>query len=175
MMGVVEQTCLRAGAPPSPDKTSSHMGLLGLQKMACELETAPDHLPAAHSLTQTQTQHHKHHHSHTHSHSHTHRKTLKRLDSQLMAGVTSNRRKLRHLLCSESVSSGARITRAAAGLVEAVGTRWLRARHLADMLHCFPLGAADEVHTFGSYKVELVVSEGGRRERGSVCLYLCSA
>mmetsp|Transcript_22581 Transcript_22581/g.42113 ORF Transcript_22581/g.42113 Transcript_22581/m.42113 type:complete len:1139 (+) Transcript_22581:708-4124(+) len=85
------------------------------------------------------------------------RRALKRLDSRFLAGVTKNRRKLRELIATDTVHPGAKIKKLVTCLIEAVGNFWLEARHVAIMLHAFPLAEYDVVHTFGSYKVELVV------------------
>jgi hypothetical protein len=86
------------------------------------------------------------------------RRALKRLDSKFLAAVTKNRRKLRELIVSEGIHPGAKIKKLVSCLIEAVGNFWLESRHVAIMIHFFPLASDDVIHTFGSYKVELVVS-----------------
>ena len=174
LKGIVEKTIESTTYEKTDDDDSldQNMSLMSLEKVVCNLETESKSgtflkggtfasksgsfpAKAAQQVLQKQQQQQQQQQQQRSKR----RKTLKRMDSKFVAAVTKNRRRLRDLMASDGIHPGAKIKKVVASLVEAVGNYWIECRHVAIMLHFFPFKEEDEVHTFGSYKIELVVSE----------------
>ena len=164
MMGIVEKTLLSNSSCDTLstlDEETESVGLSSLAKVAIDVEaisssavTTAAAANAASNLVQRDTVCQVNKGSRRKKNP----KVLKRMDSKYVAGLTRNRRKLRNLMASDGLKAGAKIKKVMTSLIEAVSHYFIQARHLANMIHCFPLAKDDVIHTFGSYKVELIVS-----------------